>query len=305
VLDPARAPKRTDLPWLRHRFRPRAVPNGGGIRYEHDRPRRTPSPEPAAAPPSLDLDQPIRYVHDRPRRTASPEPAPAPSGGPEQPPGSASLDLDEPAAPAERIPSSAPAAPARRATVERIGPGQRRILTPDEPTVTLTRLQSGIGTLEFEAAVPSGAGDLRIGALYELADGLSSTVDLAAGRRTAPAPPRSAVLVARRERFEQLAVDLRRCRELRRLVVYGLSASRQPLSWSGTLVVTTFGGGRIDLPLESLRPGATAVLLSLYNVAGEFVLRAEMATVDGTLRDAARAYGYDRITWLDDRTPID
>jgi hypothetical protein len=111
--------------------------------------------------------------------------------------------------------------------------------------------------------------------------------------------------VARRERFEQVAVDLRRCRELRRLAVYALAPSRQPLTWSGTLVVTTFGGGRIDLPLEALRPGATAVLLSVYNVAGEFVVRAEMEAVEGSLRDAARAYGYDRITWLDDRTPID
>jgi hypothetical protein len=30
-----------------------------------------------------------------------------------------------------------------------------------------------------------------------------------------------------------------------------------------------------------------------------------METVVGEVREAARAYGYDRITWRDDRTPVD
>jgi hypothetical protein len=183
--------------------------------------------------------------------------------------------------------------------------GQRTILRPDQPTATLTRLQSGIGTLQIEAAVPDAAGDLRIGALFELTDGTSSTVQLSGGRRLAPAPPRLPVLVARHERFEQLVVDLRRCRELRRFVVYAFAESRRPLNWAGTLIVTTFGTGRVEVPLESLPPGDAAVLLSAYNVEGELVLRAEMEVVAGGVREAARGYGFDRITWLDDRTPVD
>jgi hypothetical protein len=33
------------------------------------------------------------------------------------------------------------------------------------------------------------------------------------------------------------------------------------------------------------------------------VIRAEMTPVGG-VRDAGRAFGYDRITWLDDRNPV-
>jgi len=47
------------------------------------------------------------------------------------------------------------------------------------------------------------------------------------------------------------------------------------------------------------------VLMSIYQVRGELVLRAEMQTLFGDVRDAARAYGYDRISWLDDRTPVE
>jgi hypothetical protein len=302
MLDPARAPRRDDLPWLRHRSRPRAgaaSPNGGGIRYVHDRPRHRPAAPPAAAgagAAALDLDRP-----SAPAPLNLPRPAPA-SLDLDRPARPASLDLDE--SPAARPAPRQPTATARRARIVRVSPRDRRILTADEPTVTLTRLQSGIGTLQVEAATPA-TGDLQIGALLELADGTSTTVDLAAGRRSAPRQQRSPVLVARRERFEQLVVDLRRTRELRRLAVYGVAASRQPLHWSGTLVVTTFGGGRVDIPLESLPSCGTAVLLSAYNVDGEFVLRTELAPVDGGLREAARAYGYDRISWLDDRNPVD
>jgi hypothetical protein len=45
--------------------------------------------------------------------------------------------------------------------------------------------------------------------------------------------------------------------------------------------------------------------MSIYNVDGEYVVRAEMETIVGDVREAARAYGYDRITWRDDRTPVD
>ena len=77
------------------------------------------------------------------------------------------------------------------------------------------------------------------------------------------------------------------------------------MRWGGTLLTTTFGGARVELPLESLQSGDSAVLLSLYNVHGEFVLRAEMQTLFGDVRECARSYGFDRITWLDDRSPVE
>jgi hypothetical protein len=46
------------------------------------------------------------------------------------------------------------------------------------------------------------------------------------------------------------------------------------------------------------------VFLSIYNVRGEFVIRAEMEIIAGSVRDAVKAYGFNRISWLDERTPI-
>lgn len=285
------------------------------------RKRSKPAPEPAplrpAASGSLDLDVPD---------TPSSPPA-APSG----PSSSSSLDLDEPAPASsrpvaasasldldERTPTPArrpaPAQPAgsrkRRRSDVRVKPGQRRILTVTEPTVTLTRLQSGIGTLSFEAACSDAVGDLRIGAAYELhgesaQTGLTSTAQLTQGHRLAPPDSRRPILVCSHDRFETIEVDLRQCTELRRVLVYAFSEGRRPLNWGGTLITTTSGGARVELPMESLQSGDSAALLSLYNVRGEFVLRAEMLTVFGDVREVCRNYGFDRITWLDDRTPVD
>ena len=71
------------------------------------------------------------------------------------------------------------------------------------------------------------------------------------------------------------------------------------------MIVTTFYGAKLEVPLESMSPAAVGVVLTGYNVQGRFVLRAELDASAASIRDAARAYGYDRITWLDDRTPVD
>ena len=68
----------------------------------------------------------------------------------------------------------------------RVQPGERLILTPSEPTVTLTRLQSGIGALSVEAAVSDEVGDLRLGCVYELDSGLQMTMQMTQGSRLAP-----------------------------------------------------------------------------------------------------------------------
>jgi hypothetical protein len=238
---------------------------------------------------SLDLDASVM-----------PPPAPAPS---------ASLDLDEPAA----APAAAaagprlapPVAPKRsRRTDPRVSPNGRAILSPTQPTVTLTRIQSGVGTLRIEAACSAEVGDLRIGAAFELASGPIGTVQLVQGSRFAPPNSKRPVVVAGRDTFEHLDLDLRQARDLRRLVVYGFSEGRSPIKWGGTLITSTFGGARVELPLETLQGGAVAVLQSLYVVGGEFVLRAEMQTLYGDVREAVRTYGFDAITWLDDRTPV-
>jgi uncharacterized protein involved in tellurium resistance len=186
----------------------------------------------------------------------------------------------------------------------RVRAGQQQLLSIRNPTATLTRVQSGVGQLEIEAVSSPQAGDLRLGAAYQLTGGVSSTVQYAGGNRFAPSSRRP-VIVAGRDEYEHLRIDLRQVRSLERLAVYAFSESRTDLTWGGTLVVTTFGGARIELPLETLFPGRAAVLMSIYNLDGELVIRAEMETIKGDVRDAARAYGYDRITWRDDRNPVD
>jgi uncharacterized protein involved in tellurium resistance len=182
--------------------------------------------------------------------------------------------------------------------------GGHQLLSVKEPTVTLTRVQSGVGQLQVEAVCSPGLGDLRLGAAYQLADGTSSTVQYTGGNRFAPSSRRP-VIVAGRDDYEHLRIDLRQSRSLERMAVYAFSESRAELTWGGTLVLTTFAGARVELPLETLFAGRVAVLMSIYNLDGEYVVRAEMETIAGDVREAARAYGYDRITWRDDRTPVD
>lgn len=303
---PATARPRPDLTWLRHRTL-----------------RRPPGAGPAAETASSAVadfftgraPRPARGSTPTPPAQTTPVPSRAPSSGPDL--GSdldLSPDLDlSSAAPGGRgspqpaRPSGpAPAAPpeSRRRPVPRVRPGHRTILTSRDPVVTLNRVQSGVGTLTVEAACSPAVGDLRIGALYELADGTSSIVQRATGIPSGPPGSRRPVITGSQGEFDRLTVDLRQSRSLRRLLVYAFSESGTELAWGGTLLTTTFGGARIELPLDVGRHHGPVALLSLYNIDGEFVLRAETEKVTGAVREVAREFGYDRISWADDRTPV-
>jgi uncharacterized protein involved in tellurium resistance len=188
----------------------------------------------------------------------------------------------------------------------RTTPGVPTTLNPRRPTVTLTRVQSGVGTLTFEAIITAAAGDLRLGCAYQLRSGLASTVAHHTGRRYAPpGQTRRPLIVASRQDYERIAVDLRQVTDLERLVVYAFSGNGQPLQWGGTLIATTFGGDRIEMPIELAPAPAVAVLASVYNIGGELIIRSEMDLIGSTVREACRGYGFDRISWVDDTTPID
>lgn len=179
-------------------------------------------------------------------------------------------------------------------------------LTPRRPTVTLNRVQSGVGTLSFEAVVTAAAGDVRLGCAYQLRSGRASTVQHQAGRRYAPpGETRRPIMVATRQEYERIAVDLRQVTDLERFIVYAFSGNGQMLQWGGTLIATTFGGDRIEMPIELAPAPAVAVLASVYNLGGELVVRSEMDLVAANVRDACRGYGFDRVSWVDDTTPID
>jgi len=142
--------------------------------------------------------------------------------------------------------------------------------------VTLTRIQSGVGVLRIEAACSPAVGDLRLGAAYQLTTVTSSVVQLAGGPRTAPPSGHRPVISAERGQFEALTIDLVQSRSLQRLIVYAFSDSGSVLNWGGTLLVSTFGQARVELPLDRPPSPRVAVLISLYNIDGEFVVRAEM-----------------------------
>lgn len=267
--DPLTAPRRTDLPFLRTRSRP-----------------RTAAP---VAPPA--------------RPTAAPVQAPATASLDLGPSGSTSLDLSP--APQQVVRRPRPERITRRLPAPRRAPsGQQTILNDRGPTVVLDRLQTGIGKLRIEAAVSPQVGDLRLGCAYQLRGGATSTVQRTGGNRFAPSDGKRPVLQAQLEQYETIAVDLRRSQELERLAIYAYSESRAPLAWAGTLVVRTFGGAAIELPLEMSEHTPVAVLMTVYNVDHQLVLRHEMEPFGTSVRAACLAYGYDRITWLDDWTPI-
>lgn len=295
--DPRSAPSRPDLNFLRRRTarRPAAVAaappassNSAGVDYVH----HAPAPAPAASSPLLDLS------------TSAPQDSGLLDLSTSAPQDSGLLDLSERDAPA--------AAPSAEASpkppvfeVARVSTDASRVLRPTDPTVTLTRLQSGVGTLTIEAACSPAVGDLRLGCAWELRGGTSSVVQLSSGIGSAPVGSKRPVIVGDRAQFERLRVDLRQARELNRLIVYAFSESGGQLNWGGTLVVTTFGGARVELPLDRPPAASVQVLLSIYQVDGEFVLRAEMEQFNGAaIRPAVDAYDFYRITWLDPRTPL-
>ncbi len=254
---------------------------------------------PGLAPARADLTYLRRRVH--PARTAqAARKTVVPEAVGTNEPGSA-LDLSMALPPAQPPPFRARAP----LPVVRVRSGECALLGPAAPMVTLNRLQSGVGALVFEALCSRAVGDLRLGCAYTLAGGHSSTVQHCGGRNSGPRGARSPVILTTRPGFERFTVDLRQIRRLTRLIVYGFSESGQAIRWGGTLVVTTFGGARVELPMDRPVSSGVVVFLSGYNVDGELVVRSEMEHVDGDVRDACQAYGFDRITWLDGRTPVD
>ncbi|AOW93107.1 hypothetical protein BFN03_11835 [Rhodococcus sp. WMMA185] len=289
--DPTSAPGRPDLVFLRRRTRPKVEPSVVLPQSVDD---SSPTGTHPMAPPS-DVQSTAGV-----QSTAPPS---ADSGNllDLSTPGDTALDLSTDSVATSAVVDDAPSSirPTRRANS-----ADRTILTPDAPTVTLTRLQSGVGMLTVEAACTDAVGDLRFGCAYTLRGGVSSTLAPTSGRIAAPPNSNAPAISGINDGRGKFTIDLRQCRDVDRLVIYGYSDAGNEVPWSGTLVVTTFANARIEIPLDRMPAGNIGVVMSLYNVHGEFVLRAEMCPIDGSVQQACRAYGFDRITWVDDRTPL-
>lgn len=288
---PQSAPPRPDLVFLRRRARRPVAP----VPAPAPAPAPSPSPTPAA-PVSLDLSAP----------------APAPASAPGAPP-PVSLDLSAPevvpAAPqapgvaAGRAPVAAPGVAPPGVAVRRVRAGRPQVLTAKAPVLTLTRVQSGIGVMTIEAACSDAVGDLRLGCAYRLRNGLTSVVQHDSGLAGAPPGSTRPILLGERDRFETLTLDLGQVRELDRMLVYAFSAAAGQLAWGGTLTLTTFGGSRVEVPLDGPKSTGVLGLVTVYNVDGELVIRAEPRELSPTVREAALEFGFDRIAWLDPHTP--
>ncbi|MDT4994089.1 MAG: hypothetical protein QOH97_3981 [Actinoplanes sp.] len=114
-----------------------------------------------------------------------------------------------------------------------------------------------------------------------------------------PATTEPAVLTDRRG-HQRITLDLLRSRRLERMVVLAITQSPLPSDWGGNLVLTTAAQARIEVPIGRSLSAGVAVLMSVYNIEGELVLRAEPPAVAVSLRDAAASFGFDQIDWLDD-----
>ena len=289
---PESAPARGDLPWLRRRTTRAAAAAAASAPSQSDPPH-----------PGADLDL---SASSRPLTTPLVQ-----SGRPDwiHPPRSSSLDLTRHVPTPKSTQARADPRSQRPANTElfraaRTGKGSPTILTAQKPVVTLTRVQSGVGALILQAAHSDLVGDLRLGCAYQLVSGQSSVIHNAGGLSTAPAGSQRPVIIASSEPFEALTIDLAQSRQVERLIVCAYSESGTSLDWDGALIVQTYGGDRVEVPLRSDPAPGVMVPLSLYNIDGEFVLRAEQFFIEGSLREATAAFGFERITWLDDHTPL-
>lgn len=174
------------------------------------------------------------------------------------------------------------------------------LLTRERPTVVLTPVQSGVGALRITSIVSEQVGDLTLGALCTLADGSATLLDANRDMSAAPAGARSPVVSAA---GRDLSVDLRQVRALRRLVVVAFSPTSAVVTWGGVVRVELAGGTRVDVPLEREPQAGALVALSVVNVDGSLVLRAEDELVPGALREVGQAYG-SGLRWVDAWTPV-
>ena len=146
--------------------------------------------------------------------------------------------------------------------------------------------------MQSRIVAPSGSPRLAVACLVQFSSGAQWVVHEGSAAH-AQAPPEVANPITRLRSGDQedtILFDLRRVAEMRRALIYAMS---EPLMSpiSGSLLLATYGSAVIEMPFDTT-PGAALVLVSLHNVVGELVVRAELDVVP----DAAavrRNYGYD------------
>lgn len=159
------------------------------------------------------------------------------------------------------------------------------------PVVGLSRAQSGIGSMSVRMEAPGGG--LVLGLLAEDTDGVQAVI----GPASEPFP------IAALHPSGHVLINLRRVRELRRVLIFVTAKSPRSV-WQGLITATLPSGTKAHTSLTFPEPGENAAAFSILVVDGHLVLRAERDHRDIPLRVLARAYGYSRIAWVNDRTPV-
>jgi hypothetical protein len=158
------------------------------------------------------------------------------------------------------------------------------VLDHKTPAMTLNRLQSAIGLLMIDSAPGT-----ELACAYEFTDG--DAAFLGPGFTTAPANSRTPVLATK---SHSVAFDLRQvCVVSRLLVLAAFPSARR----TGLITVTSWDGSRLDVPLDQPSTAEFTVVLSIHNVDGELVLRAEDDHFGGSARAACEAFGFTRLVW--------
>lgn len=251
------------------------VPASSGQRTDLGFLRRRARPRVAVPPsptPQLASPEPVAAAHGLVLPTPAPALAAPAVVAPARPAGAASSGA--------RVHRALPALPDGFAPLV---PGERRQLTPATPVVLANRVQSGVGALGLEVLAPP-TGRLVIG--FEL-DGTQGLV-LGPGPAHGPGTARPLVSVS----GSSATLDLAQVRALSRFVVL----LRDPPT-GGALLAVTVGSSRLEVALAPGAQGGTWVALTGHVVRGALVLRAEHEVLDGGLREATAAHGYDQLVW--------
>lgn len=172
----------------------------------------------------------------------------------------------------------------------RIGDGEQKIFSENGPqVVALTRAQSGVGLLEVSLTATPG---LMLSLWVE--DSEKRIFRVASGMQTqefAAVSPSGSIFL-----------HLRHGERLRRALVVVTAQSPATL-WEGALSAS-LRRAKITASLERATSCENFVPLSILQVEGGLVLRFENSFQDSPLRNVLESFGYNEITWKNNRTPL-
>ncbi len=162
-------------------------------------------------------------------------------------------------------------------------------LEGEQPSVTLNRLQSGLGGLAINL-VGVGAERAALACAYEI-DATPHPRTLVVYSGSDPVPKLGQVMWGSFKQHQRVLVDLRQVVQLRRALFF-LTTSPGSGTSSCALLFAARGVDMVECPLDLPPEAATVVVATIYNVYGELVIRSEVEVFHASPRKAAEAHGF-------------